>query len=61
MEPTKPDAPVIPPHDIELLLHVRDRVLAGARVRIEADAKGELVAYEEVRHRARDFRRSKAA
>ena len=62
MESLKPDSePVVPAHDIELLLHIRDRAIAGARVRLEVDVKGELVAYEEVRHRARAFRRTKAS
>jgi hypothetical protein len=47
----------VPPEEIALLLAVRDMAKRGQTVRIKVDQRsGELVALQEVLHRAADFR-----
>jgi hypothetical protein len=46
----------VPPEDIALLLAARDMAKRGRTVRLKVDHHGELIALEEVMHRAADFK-----
>jgi hypothetical protein len=46
----------VPPEEIALLLAARDMAKRGETVRLKVDRAGELIAVQEVMHRAADFR-----